>query len=227
MQHKKSRARHYGVASTLIAGAALANMPAAHAQGYVFTTTFAPNPIPDIFSDGDSEVDIANGSSSTGAATPSSVTLSTLTAVSNASAGSPDEVTSRYTIVVTLQQAGIGGAGFGPTVSETFYGQVFANLSSTAVTPVPGKPQNEFHSTATSNDNLAMENQIYNLGGSVRYEVDINSYTPFGSPSVGSPGTIGATVTFITPEPGVFGMLAGLGFSGSLIGYRRRRRRTV
>jgi hypothetical protein len=151
---------------------------------------------------------------------PTAIVLTNFTAVSNRASDNPANLSQPSSLVVSPQNAANRGSGTGAVVTNTFYGErVNASVSATTA-----GSSNTFFPDSSYNvvTDVPSVSDVYDMGNGVRFEVDVNSHTPYGVPGSGL-GAIGGSVAFLTPEPGLSAMLAGFG-AGGLFLLRRRRR---
>ena len=206
---------------TAIAASAgmLASTGAAQAQFFNFTTSFTPNPVPSTVAG--NNIQASTGSNNTGlfaGAFGTDVVLDNF--IANAVSTTTGVLNSPVTIFVTLTDTNSNGvqiAGTSP-VTHTFLEQLNGAIDSNAVT-----------SSMTPIPNPSIQTYVFSNGDA--FTLQINSYTGPSAPNSTASGALGGHVNGAlagvpqgAPEPGSLALLLGIGISGSLLGYRRRRR---
>ncbi len=181
----------------------------AHAQSFTYSTTFTPT-------------STTSGSSTltNSSALPTFASADTAIVLANFSTGqtggpgnlSTDSISQLFTLGLTLSH----DFGGGNIVSQTqsFTGNLAAVISQNGVQSNIAFATNPF--------------STFDLGNGQRFNVFTDPSQFSGLSATGSSssiGSLGATVQFVTPEPGSFGLLFGIGASGSLLALKRRRSR--
>lgn len=203
-----------GRLSTTLAlvGAAMLLSIAANAQYFNFRTTFTPIPVPASLG---GQLNVTNGSNMTGlfAGTfGTNIVLTNFTTSSVVPDPAFETINTNYDIFVELQLAAPGGAPLSGWVGNHFTGNLSGTISASS-------------SNVNNTNNLIP--QTYDFGGGNVFTVVRNSYVPPGAPNAQTLGAIGAHVTgpLAVPEPGALSLLFGSGIGGSLLFFRRLRRR--
>lgn len=215
--------RKTGLATAVIGAGILASGAAAHAQFFNLSTTFSS-------AQGNGNTVTANnsnyflvssnelitGNDAIGGSTIHLLDILSKEALSSTVNGTYNTI---YTVTYTITStATAGGAQVGSLGIASFTG-LFSGVVSNGGTSLSFTPINGSILTPVT------------AGGS-NFFFTINGNTPPGAPTVaGSPGSLSAFISetpnlpFTTPEPGAVAMLFGMGLSGGVFAYRRRRSR--
>jgi hypothetical protein len=215
--------RKTGLATAVIGAGILASGAAAHAQFFNLSTTFSSTQAngstvtannPNYFLTSANES--VTGNDAIGGSTIHLLDILSKETLSSSINGTYNTI---YTVTYTITStATAGGAQIGSLGIASFTG-LFSGTVSNGGTTLSFTPTNGAILTPVT------------AGGS-NFFLTVNGNTPPGAPTVpGSPGNVSAFISETSnvpvgvPEPGAVAMLFGMGLSGGVFAYRRRRSR--
>jgi len=215
--------RKTGLATAVIGAGILASGAAAHAQFFNLSTTFSSTQAngstvtannPNYFLTSSNES--VTGNDAIGGSTIHLLDILSKETLSSSVNGTYNTIyTVTYTITSTATSGGpqVGALGIA-SFTGTFTGVVSNGGTSLSFTPTNG----------------AILTPV--IAGGSSFFLTVNGNTPPGAPTIpGSPGNISAFISETpnipvgVPEPGAVAMLFGMGLSGGVFAYRRRRSR--
>ena len=201
----------------------LASMGGAHAQYFVYSSSFSPAPV--VSTNSGLSLNVINGGTTSATGTPTNIVVTTLQPVTTTSdVAQFGTVNTDFTDAITFQLVDANGVATSSAVTKTFTG----HLSGT-ITPISD-------TVNLTSPTLPAAPLLFDFGNAGTIMLQINQFTAPGPPNGKSPnGTLGGQVTLVSPiggqggpgtvpEPGAVASLIGMGVSGTLFAFRRRRR---
>ncbi len=208
----------------LTAGAGLlATMGTAHAQYFVYSSVFSPAPV--VSTNAGLSLDVINGGTTSATGTPTNIVITTLKPTSTTTDITQfGTVNTDFTDQITIQLVDANGVATSSALTQTFSGHLSGTLN-----PISD-------SVNLTSPTLPAAPILFDFGQAGVFQLTIDQFTAPGPPNGKAPnGTLGGHVTLLSPiggqggpgtvpEPGSVASLIGMGVSGTLFAFRRRRR---
>ena len=201
----------------------LATMGTAHAQYFVYSSSFTPAPV--VSTNTGLSLNVINGGTTSATGAPTNIVVTTLVPVTTTSDKSQfGTINTDFTDAITIQLVDGNGIATSSAVTKTFTG----HLSGT-ITPISD-------TVNLTSPTLPAAPILFDFGTAGTLQLQFDQFTAPGPPNGARPnGTLGGKVSLFSPvggqggpgtvpEPGSIASLIGMGVSGTLLAFRRRRK---
>ncbi len=199
------------------------SMGNAHAQYFEYSSVFSPAPV--VSTNAGLSLTVINGGTATPTGTPTNIVVTTLKPTATTNDFSQfGTVNTDFTDQITIQLVDANGVATSAALTQTFSGHLSGILNPISDTVNLTSPA------------LPAAPILFDFGQGGVITLTINQFTAPGPPNGQAPnGTLGGHITLTAPiggqggpgnvpEPGSVASLIGMGVSGTLFAFRRRRR---